>query len=222
MTLPLLSELTVGSLLIYPPKGHLVGSEGADRARNVMYKFKSARPDVLRALVKSLQKHADGVLSDVLGPDVVLVPVPGHAPIPPKAKSHNWASRDIAQAICEAGLGSDVVTAVTRRVKVQKSAFTSPENRPTVVSHYESMGVEIDLVLQGAKRITLVDDIVTKGSTMLAAASLVSEACRGAEVSGFAAMRTDRPFEMESLAATPVLETVRYDAQEVRCWRVSS
>lgn len=219
---PLLSELTVGSLLIYPPKGHLPGSEGAERARSVMHKFKSARPDVLQALTNALRRSADGVLSEVLGPDVVLVPVPGHAPIPPKAKSHNWASRDIAHAVCEAGLGSEVVTAVTRRVKVPKSAFTAPEKRPTAATHFESMALELDLVLQGADRITLIDDVVTRGATMLAAASLVSEACSGAKVGGFAVMRTDRPERLDDFRADPRLERVRYSEAKQSCWRTDA
>jgi predicted amidophosphoribosyltransferase len=217
---PLLSDLTVGSLLIYPPKGHLSGSQGADRAREVMYQFKSARPDVLKALVAALERHADGVLAQVLGPDVVLVPVPGHAPLPPSAKSHNWASRDIAQAICDAGLGSEVVTAVRRRVKVAKSAFTAPDQRPTAETHYESLIVESDLVLRGAERIALIDDIVTRGATMLAAASRAAEACQGSKVAGFAAMRTARPPSMESLRAIPELERIVYEEDGDRCRRL--
>ena len=177
-----------------------------------MYAFKAARPEYIARTVEVLQTLQAGPLKQVLGPDVILVPVPGHAPVPPGARLHNWPSRDIALALCSGGLGSSVITAISRQVMVQKSAFAAPGERPTPKTHFESMGFQPDFILQGARRITLIDDIVTKGSTMLAAASRIAVSCGGASVRGFAVMRTEWPPTFEELQAEPALQVVRYDA----------
>jgi len=58
-------------------------------------------------------------------------------------------------------------------------------------------------------RLLLVDDFVTKGATLLAAASLLKEAFPGAEVQGFALVRTmGLVSDVESIVA-PCLGTIR-------------
>jgi adenine/guanine phosphoribosyltransferase-like PRPP-binding protein len=54
--------------------------------------------------------------------------------------------------------------------------------------HFETMSVES--VLVPPERITVVDDVVTKGATLLAAASRLAEAFPDAEVRAFAILRT--------------------------------
>lgn len=55
--------------------------------------------------------------------------------------------------------------------------------------HYNTLRVEREL-LEVPKRITLVDDFVTKGATLIAAASRVKEAFPAADVRVFALVRT--------------------------------
>lgn len=71
---------------------------------------------------------------------------------------------------------------------VPRSAAAKPCERPTVHRHYVSMAVEragpvLDQVL-------LVDDVITKGRTLLAAASRLQTAFPAARIRAFALLRT--------------------------------
>ncbi len=76
-----------------------------------------------------------------------------------------------------------------RVIAVPKSAFAAKGERTTPLRHYETMAVVRPL---GAspRRITVVEDVVTKGAALLAAASLLQEAFPEAEVRAFALVRT--------------------------------
>src|SRR5262249_15175390 len=75
-----------------------------------------------------------------------------------------------------------------RATAVPKSAIAAPGKRPSVEDHVASFSVERDL--DSPKRITLVDDVVTKGVTVLAAASVVKSVFPDTDVRAFAVVRT--------------------------------
>jgi adenine/guanine phosphoribosyltransferase-like PRPP-binding protein len=75
-----------------------------------------------------------------------------------------------------------------REVAVQKSAWAPAGSRPTVSTHYASMSAEPDFEV--GERIVIVDDVVTKGSTALAAASRIAELYPDSSVVLFALIRT--------------------------------
>jgi adenine/guanine phosphoribosyltransferase-like PRPP-binding protein len=50
--------------------------------------------------------------------------------------------------------------------------------------------MSLEKPLEGVERVTIVDDVVTKGSTLLAAASHVKSVLPGTEVRAFALVRT--------------------------------
>lgn len=115
----------------------------------------------------------------------VLVPVPGSAP-------HNagdpWAAEHLALALVNAGLGGQTWPGLRRVRAVRKSATAAPGDRPTVNVHYQSF--DIELTSSPPEKILLVDDVVTKGRTLLAAASRVHEAFPRAQIRAFALVRT--------------------------------
>jgi adenine/guanine phosphoribosyltransferase-like PRPP-binding protein len=57
-----------------------------------------------------------------------------------------------------------------------------------VVNHYDSF--EVESRPSPPLQITLIDDVVTKGRTLLAAASRVHEACPDSQIRAFALLRT--------------------------------
>jgi adenine/guanine phosphoribosyltransferase-like PRPP-binding protein len=71
---------------------------------------------------------------------------------------------------------------------VHKSATAAPGERPSVHLHYESFFIERPAV--SPERIVLIDDVVTKGRTLLAAATRVHEAFPCAQIRAFALVRT--------------------------------
>jgi hypoxanthine phosphoribosyltransferase len=86
------------------------------------------------------------------------------------------------------GLGGAVFPCLERIAAVAKSAYARPGERPSPRDHLRSMALEPSVVTHS--RITVVDDFVTKGASLLAAASLVKAAFPEAEVMAFALIRT--------------------------------
>lgn len=84
-------------------------------------------------------------------------------------------------------MGSSTEQLLKRATPVAKAATSAPANRPKAIDHYASF------VVQGAlsktTEILLVDDVVTRGATLLGAANRIAEAFPEATVRGFAAMR---------------------------------
>jgi hypothetical protein len=119
------------------------------------------------------------------GADVTLVPVPGSSPL---VRGGLWVPLLVARELHAAGLCRDVSPLVTRIGAVAKSAYQPAAQRPTVQQNYDSLNAQV--LAPAPTRIVLVDDVITMGSTMLAAARRVAEAYPQAEVRGFALVRT--------------------------------
>ena len=157
------------------------------------------RSRLLRALLKAadasfMPKYALRVrqqvtdsppLAGFFGAADVLVPVPGCGP---SMTGSLWAAEHLAVALLNEGLGGAAWPGLRRVRAVRKSATAAPGERPTVRLHYESFLIDHPAV--PPERIVLIDDVVTKGRTLLAAASRVHEAFPGAQIRAFALVRT--------------------------------
>jgi predicted amidophosphoribosyltransferase len=157
------------------------------------------RSRLLRALLKAgdatfMRKYAVRVrqqakdsplLAGFFDATDVLVPVPGSAPY---IAGGLWAAEHLAVALVNEGLGAAAWTGLRRVRAVRKSATAAPGERPTVNLHYESFVIERPTT--PPERIVLIDDVVTKGRTLLAAASRVHEAFPCAQIRAFALVRT--------------------------------
>jgi len=71
---------------------------------------------------------------------------------------------------------------------VPKAAFAAQGQRPTASDHYRTIACASSVSPPSA--ILLVDDIVTKGATLLGSAACVRESFPDVRLSAFAAMRT--------------------------------
>lgn len=183
MANPLLSDLVFGSFLVYSPRGV---SEVSRRSRAHRDAIKAGNPQLLERAVALLEERfSPSGLAAVLGPDVTLVPAPRSGLL---LEGSLWPSRLIAEALRRAGLGADVRPLLRRIEAVPKSAYQQVGGRPSARRHYETMAVDIELV--STRRITVVDDFVTRGSTLLGGASQITCAIPQAEVRGFALVRT--------------------------------
>lgn len=120
-------------------------------------------------------------------PDDVLVPVPGSNPRRAEAQS---VTAHLARALINQGLGCKTWSGLRRERAVRKSATATSAHRPTVVAHYDSFAIDPALDILRPAHIVLIDDVVTKGRTLLAAASRLSEACPHSRIRAFALLRT--------------------------------
>jgi len=131
------------------------------------------------------QVREQGMFPGLFERDVILVPVPCCRP---SAGNAAWSARRLAVALQRTGLAAAVWTGLLRRHAVQKSATAPDGERPSVWEHYESLTVEGTMAV--VNRLLLVDDVVTRGRTLLGAAMRLREAFPDAEVRAFALMRT--------------------------------
>jgi predicted amidophosphoribosyltransferase len=114
----------------------------------------------------------------------LLVPVPSSQVSKPATL---WVPLLLARALVAEGLGRAYEPCLRRIETVPKSATSASKDRPTPQRHYESLAA--GKLLFPPDEILLIDDVVTRGATLLGAASRLAEAFPGARITAFAAMR---------------------------------
>jgi len=137
----------------------------------------------------------------MFGDDVVLVPVPGAAPLHEGAI---WTPYELCNAMLARGLVARVHPWLKRTFAVAKSATALPGQRPKAKDHYASIAVDTQGVLQPPRRIVVVDDFVTRGATFIGSCSRIAEAFPDVEVKGFAAVRTMTGAEVDELVVPTI------------------
>lgn len=134
------------------------------------------------------RRWQEGLFHDFFGPEVVILPVPGHAPIPGRDR-RVWPIRDLASKLEQYTLGRRHDW-LRRTTGVQKSAFAPPGERPTSGDHYSTIELHQEAPLLHPARVTVFDDVVTTGATLHACVRLVRDAFPAADVLAFAVVRT--------------------------------
>lgn len=182
----MIETIAYGSCYVYSPKG-----TGAvcERSRILLALLKAGDAGLMIKYARRVRQQAEDspALAGFFVAGAVLVPVPGSAP------GGAWAAERLTAALLEAGIGRAAWSGLRRLRAVRKSATAAPGCRPTVSSHYDSFGVDRPC---GATEetapdtIVLIDDVVTKGRTLLAAANRVHEAFPHSNIRAFALLRT--------------------------------
>lgn len=186
-------ETPFSSLLVYSPRGT---DPKSVQSRQVCYGFKNARPDLLAKLPDFIQQH----FPDLFGKDVTLVPMPRSSPLKDDAL---WPCQRICETLRDNGLAESVKPILKRDTAVPKSSTSAPDQRPTASIHYYSMSVEYDFFDRYPK-IVLLDDVITRGATMVAGFSRLIEAFPDSEIHAFAIVRTLSDEEVNNGNVKPV------------------
>ncbi len=166
-------------------------SDVSIQSRKVRDAIKHDIPGKIDAIVERLsQQHIN--FPGWFGRDLTVIPIPNSSPFPhgPFISPENtlWVSKQICLALVKHGLAAAMVPCLKRIHSVKKSAYSSPGDRPSVVAHYES--IECNPALISTPRALVVDDVITKGRTMLASASRIAEVFPNLKIQGFAILRT--------------------------------
>lgn len=184
MSLPQLrlSQLQFGSLLTYTPRG---SSAEAKLSKDVMYLLKKdgfmGEPRILMSewIAKKVQeKMTELPFASFFGPNTILVPAPKSSLMQPNTL---WVPERIATALVRIGIGKAVSTCLVRATAVPKAAYCAGPDRPTAAN--QGGLAEPDEIL-------LIDDVVTRGATLIGAANRLTDAFPKAHISAFAALRT--------------------------------
>lgn len=199
------SEIPFASLLVYSVSGSSdLSTLSRTRVRDPL---KSGDKKTLRRVAERVEEYVEE-LGDSFGPDVGLVPMPRSSPI---RQEDLWPSRLICEILFQQGLAGSIHECVTRTREVTKAALTTGPRR--VRTHLGSLQAQLPVDLPD--RVVLVDDVVTSGSTLYAAARLLGQPGR---VRAFAVLRSMGSLEVESILA-PCIGTIRYVEGEDRTER---
>lgn len=180
----MITALEFASCYVYSPAG---AGRVCERSRLLRELLKEGDARFMRKYAERVRKQmADSPqLAGYLSPADVLVPVPGSKP---RSNQRKYVASRLAEALLQQGLGRDAWSGLKRVRKVQKSSTAPWLARPSVAVHYDSFS--IDALPCAAENLVLVDDVVTKGRTLLAAAVRLHEAFPAANIRAFALLRT--------------------------------
>lgn len=185
----MLSKVTFGSFLVYAPRGT---NEVSKRAKQFVRALKEERPIGIGG--ESPSEYAARRIAEEIGKGVLadfFVSTPNLIPVPRSSLTIDggiWPSLNIASALVKHSIGARVLPCLERVKPVPKSAFSATGTRPKPHDHYESIAVKRMVV--GNEPLCLVDDVITKGATILGAAARLAEAYPAAEIFAFSLVRT--------------------------------
>lgn len=189
-------------------------------ARSICAHLKVCDPDWLPGLAARvwLQVASGRRFAATFGARVVLVPVPGSA----ATQVGPWVGEHLAWCLKELGLAGAVWPVLQRRHAVRKSAFAPAGERPSVLEHYASFAIErkrggeSPTPSEERLQLTLVDDVITRGRTLLAAADRLREAFPTAQIRAFALLRTLGRDEPLHRLVDPCEGEVRWISRDAR------
>jgi len=182
-----ISEVKFGSLLTYTPRGNLTKHY---ESRTVMRNLKNdvvlqsgnlMSEDIARIILRELKNYP---FSDYFNEDAILIPTPKNS-LP--QKDDLWVPQRITSVFASNGLGKSEECLI-RETPLPRSSKVSAPNRPKAFQHYDSMKVRE--LLFNPKEIVLVDDVITRGATVLGTVNRLAETFPKALIRVFAVMRT--------------------------------
>lgn len=204
------SDLSFISLLQYAPRGTAPVSQVS---RTVTYTIKNdgfigaTRVIAHAARRVAEQREAFPFLQACFGPHVTVVPMPRSHP---RRAGFLWPAERICEALRAEGLCSDILRCLERIRPVHHASIAASGQRPTPPEHYDSVAVRSPGPLSDPEQITLVDDVITRGSSFVGIVPRLHQAYPDATIRCFAVVRTLSTGEVhEILAPTEGVITYR-------------
>lgn len=212
----MLSRVPFGSFLVYSPRGNTAVSIESKAVCRAIKEDRTRWEPPIRVITHTagrLEERFDTTgLVSILGPQVALVPAPKSGLLMVGAL---WPAHRICEELVSRGLGGRIVPCLKRIEPVRKSATAAAADRPKAEEHFRTLAAERSLD-NPPRRIAVVDDVITRGATLIAAVSRVKEAFPEAEVAGFALVRTISVGDVPQLVEPAVGEIEIIDGE---CYR---
>ena len=207
--MPFPSNLAFVSLLQYAPRGT---SPVSQASRTVTYKVKTdgfmGSTRVIAHAARRVAEHLRRYpfLQDCFGSDVILVPIPRSSP---RRTGFLWPAERICACLLAEGLGRELVRCLERTRPVQRASVAATGQRPNPPDHYDSTRVRSPRPHVNPEQITLVDDVITRGSSFVGIVPRIHEAYPDATVRCFALIRTMSTGEVHAIFA-PITGIITY------------
>lgn len=179
----MIASVAFASCYVYSPAGTCAVC-ARSRLLRALLKDGDARFMTKYALRVRQQTEPSSRLAGFFLANDVLVPVPRSTP----RSGGTWAAAELAHALVREGVGSLAWPGLRRISAVRKSATAGKGRRPSVARHFDSFRLEPSTCRP--QNVVLIDDVITVGRTLLAAAARVREAFPGAQIRAFALLRT--------------------------------
>lgn len=195
------SDLPFWSLLQYAVRG---STESSRRSRDVLHAIKTdglvGRSRIIALGAQRVRQDIDsgGPLTACFADDPILVPMPRSAPL---VSGGLWPAAAICQALVREGVAHAICPLIRRNAAIRKSSVAAPGERPNPQEHYASFALAADLSLVRIERAVLVDDVITRGSTMLGAWAFVRSQLGTVPIHCFAMMRAISHGDIERILA---------------------
>jgi hypothetical protein len=197
----IISKVDFGSLLTYSPRGTSIPERNSKditiRLKNDQYITKEDPPILMSDFISKLISKNKNVLpfSNFFNNNTTLIPIPNSSlmelPIPnsplPNPKPL-WVPQRFAKSLVYQGLGKEVLECLRRVKPLPKSAISTAPNRPKAFQHYDSL--EVTEKLPPLKEILLVDDVITRGATIIGATNKLKDIYPNTVIRAFAVIRT--------------------------------
>lgn len=184
-----LESLECASFLSYSVRGW---EKGAQRSRDIMLALKNGSltgnppSSISRQVAVLMERSKDRLpFRDFFTSSPVLVPAPKSSL---RRADDLWVPHQLADELERVGLGGPVAPLLERVRPLPKAAACRPEDRPTAAQHFESMAVQ-GMLDPAPESFLLVDDVVTRGATLLGAANRLRAVFPNARIRAFAAIR---------------------------------
>ncbi|OVE74902.1 hypothetical protein BVX95_00855 [archaeon D22] len=131
-------------------------------------------------------KHNLDILpfKNFFGENVDLVPVPKSSLM---KKGSLWVPEKIAKALSNQGLGN-FYPCLERVQSVSKSSYSKSSERPKAIDHFNT--IKFVPQIHQPNEIILVDDVITRGSTIMGCANVLRKQFPNISIKGFAVLRT--------------------------------
>jgi predicted amidophosphoribosyltransferase len=174
-----------------------MGSGPSQEANEIVwYEIKRGEGTKIEAYVETiLEEHPQSILKEFLSNAGALIPVPKHSLHQP---GNSWVAERITKALQGHGIGEAVFPLLRRIQAVPRSSGVGPSSmRPTVTQHRDSL--EVDQGLFSSEKVTLIDDVVTMGSTLLGCAAELRDINPAVQVQAFALCRTETGKKLNDL-----------------------
>lgn len=200
-----ISEIQFGSLLTYTPRGNHTEHY---KSRTVMRNLKNDEvlqsgnlmsTSIAQTIQRNLKKYP---FSDYFSEKTMLVPTPTSSLI---KRDGLWVPQRITSALANVGLGINEECLI-RETPLPRSSTSLASDRPKAIQHYNSIRVRESLL--EPQDIVLVDDVITRGATVLGAVNRLAEVFPKAKIRVFAVMRTISNFLEFSNIIEPCVGTV--------------